>query len=138
MRRWIAWIALAVLAPAVGLAAGDEPPKPENDPWIGKSRAEIVAKWGKPAKSKTKRGVETLVYEVEVFVGEFYYTKDGGFSTDILPASRDDDGKRQFDVENEGVTQVATYKKLKFKFYLDESGHVTKTDFPDKAKTYTP
>lgn len=139
MRRWVTWIVLLALAPAAGLAGGDESPKAETDPWIGKSRAEIIEKWGKPGKTKTKKGLETLIYEVEVFEGEFYYTKDGSYATEISAGTKNDDGKRrQVEVEHEGITQAPAYKKLKFKFYLDESGHVTKTDFPDQAKGYKP
>lgn len=137
MRRWMTGIAVLALA-ASTVALGDEPPEAGTDPWVGKTRAEIIEKWGEPAKTKTKKGLETLIYDVDVFVGEFYHAEDGGYSTDISIGKKDDDGKREIEVENEGVTQVPAYKKMKFKFYLDEGGRVTKTDFPDAAKNYKP
>jgi hypothetical protein len=54
--------AAAILA-AAG-ASGGEPEATELDPWIGKSRAEIVHLLGEPDKAKTDRnGVETLTYK---------------------------------------------------------------------------
>jgi hypothetical protein len=136
--RGFAWfLALVVLTVPPCFADETDRAKPD-DPWVGKSRDEVIADWGKPAKTKRKGDAEILIYEIDVFVGEFYHSEDGNYSADISLSKKDETGKRKMEVETEGVSQAPQYKKMKFKFFLDATRHVTKTDFPEKAKNYTP
>lgn len=137
MRRFWWFLALVALTVPLCPAGEAEPAKSETDPWIGKSRDEVVEKWGKPAKTKSKGDGEILIYEIDVFMGEFYNTEED-YSTDISLSKKGEDGKRKMEVDTEGVTQAPIYKKMKFKFFLDATDCVTKTDFPEKAKNYTP
>ena len=137
MRRIVCCATLLVFAASLSWA-GEGEASESPDPWVGKSRDEIVAGWGKPTKTKKRGKKEVLVYEMEMFVGEFYHAGDEGYSADISVSKKDEDGKRKVEVETEGVTQAPVYETLKFKFWLDETGRVVKTDFPKKAKTYIP
>jgi hypothetical protein len=131
------FLAFVVLTVTLCVAGEPEPAKPETDPWVGKSRDEVIAEWGKPVKTKSKGDAEILIYEIDVFMGEFYNTDDE-YSTDISLSKKGENGKRKVELDTEGVTQAPIYKKMRFKFFLDSTDHVTKTDFPEKAKSYTP
>jgi hypothetical protein len=136
MRGFGLFLTLVVLAVPLCPAGETDPAKPA-DPWVGKSRDEVIAEWGKPAKTKSKGAGEILIYEIDVFMGEFYNTDDE-YSTDISLSKKGEDGKRKVELDTEGVSQAPIYKKMRFKFFLDSTDHVTKTDFPEKAKSYTP
>ena len=138
MIRGIGWFLALVVLTALLCPAGEADTAKPTDPWVGKSRDEVVAQWGKPAKTKSKGETEILIYEIDIFVGEFYHSEDGDYSADISLSKKDETGKRKVNVETEGVTQAPVYKTMKFKFFLDATRHVTKTDFPEKAKNYTP
>jgi len=116
----IALVAAATLALA---AAGET----AGSAWIGKSRDEVVEKWGAPAKVKKQRDGEVLFFEREMLTGFAYGQTEASRSFEV---DKDDEGKRRLKDSNPPGDPEPVYKKVKFRFFLDREGRVVRFEAP--------
>lgn len=100
--------------------------------WIGQSREEILAKWGQPFRAKPQQdGGERIVFERKVMLGAVY-SPSAEIEIDMR-REEDEEGKKRLVAERVEPGPVdLVYKKMKFKFWFDAEGRVTRVDFPDK------
>lgn len=124
MKTLLPAIALAAAA-TVGIAVAGETP---GAAWVGKSRDEVVEKWGAPAKVKKRRDGEVLIFEREMLTG-FAYGQTGASRS--FEVDKDDEGKRRLKDSNPPGDPEPVYKKVKFKFFLDRDGRVVRFEPPE-------
>ena len=71
--RWMMTLVLVMSLSSTICPAGDTVAKS----WIGKSRSQVVEKWGEPTSVKpARKGGEVLIYELQVPAGEFQYAPE--------------------------------------------------------------
>jgi len=138
-------VAAVVLGPALAAEVPELLPELRYaDPgsWIGKSREEIIAKWGEPFRAKPQKGGgERIVFERKVMLGAVY---SESASIDIdLRKEKNEEGKSRLVAEQVADGPVdLVFKKMKFKFWFGADGRVARVEFPDKltedpaARTY--